>query len=126
MRRFLEFSEREARAAGLEPQQHQLLLAVKGLPPGRKPSIRELSERLLLRHHSTVELIDRLERRGMVRRDPDPGDARAVFISLTAAGEDMLEHLARSHRTELEQTGPELARALRRVLARPVATEARV
>ncbi len=120
LRRFLEFSEKQAREAGLEPQQHQLLLAIKGLPPGRKPTIRELAARLLLRHHSTVELIDRLEHRGIVRRQTDPDDARAVLISLTNSGEQMLAALARVHRTELETVGPELARTLRRIVCKPV------
>src|SRR5262245_38534659 len=65
VRRFLAFSEAAARAAGLRPQQHQLLLAVKGLPAGMKPTIRVLAERLQLRHHSTVELADRMEEQGL-------------------------------------------------------------
>jgi DNA-binding MarR family transcriptional regulator len=96
------------------------LLAIKGLPPGRKPTIRELAARLLLRHHSTVELIDRLEHRGIVRRQTDTDDARAVLISLTNSGEQMLAALARVHRTELETVGPELASTLRRIVRKPV------
>src|SRR5437588_7061226 len=79
IRRFLRFSEEAAYAAGLEPQQHQLLLAIKGLPEGRKATIGELAERLQLRHHSTVELIDRLVKRELVERHRDEEDQRRVF-----------------------------------------------
>ena len=116
LRRFLQFSENEARAAGLEPQQHQLLLAVKGLESGARPTIRVLAARMLLKHHSVVELIDRLERRGAVVRVSDPEDARAVLIRLTASGERILARLAEAHRNELETAGPELGRSLRQVL----------
>ncbi len=116
LRRFLQFSETAAREAGLEPQQHQLLLAIKGLPDGRKASIRELSDRMLLRHHSTVELVDRLEKRGAVSRVADPDDGRSVLVVLTHEGERLLRGLALAHRDELEETGPELLRALRIVL----------
>ncbi len=116
LRRFLHFSESEARTAALEPQQHQLLLAVKGLPDGPKASIRELASRLFLRHHSTVELVSRLEVRGIVERMPDPDDARGVLIRLTSKGEAMLAKLTAAHHRELETAGPDLARALRRVV----------
>lgn len=116
LRRFLQFSENEARAAGLEPQQHQLMLAIKGLEPGAKPTVGELAARMLLKHHSVGELIDRLERHGAVIRVPDPDDARAVLVRLTEAGDQLLARLAEAHRNELESTGPELARSLRRVL----------
>src|SRR5438105_14280317 len=79
LRRFLRFSEQAARAAGLEPQQHQLLLAVKGLPEGRKATISALAERLQLAHHSTVELIDRLAERGFIQRCRDEADHRQVL-----------------------------------------------
>jgi DNA-binding MarR family transcriptional regulator len=116
LRRFLQFSEDQARAAEIEPQQHQLLLAIKGLPDGHKPTIRELSGRLMLKHHSTGELVDRLERRGAVHRSTDPKDARAVLITLTETGEHLLAKLARAHREELESAGPELIRSLRTVI----------
>jgi DNA-binding MarR family transcriptional regulator len=116
LRRFLHFSESAARSSGLEPQQHQLLLAVKGLPRGARATIGELAGRLLLRHHSTVELVGRLEHRGVVERAPDPDDARAVLVRLTPKGERVLSQLTAAHREELESAGPDLARALRRVL----------
>jgi DNA-binding MarR family transcriptional regulator len=116
LRRFVQFSERAAREAGIEPQQHQLLLAIKGLPEGARPTIRELAGRMLLKHHSTVELIDRLERRGAVARTPSQDDAREVLIRLTRTGEGILRRLSLAHRQELETTGPELARALKNVI----------
>src|SRR6266571_9280941 len=86
IRRFMRFSEQMARSAGLEPQQHQLLLAIKGLPEGRRAIIGELAERLQLQHHSVVELVDRLEERGFVQRNRDEGDQRRVLVRLTPAG----------------------------------------
>ncbi|HZT37835.1 MAG TPA: MarR family transcriptional regulator [Bryobacteraceae bacterium] len=113
LRRFLQFSERAAREAGIEPQQHQLLLAIKGLPEDARPTIRELAGRMLLKHHSTVELINRLERRGAVARTQSQDDAREVLIRLTRTGDAILRRLTLAHRQELETTGPELARALK-------------
>ncbi len=112
IRRFLRFSEEAARAAGLEPQQHQLLLALKGLPPDRKPSIGTLAERLQLQHHSAVELVDRSVQRGLVRRMRDTADQRQVFIRLTAKGERTLRDLSVHHREILREAGPLLAEVL--------------
>ena len=116
LRHFLQFSDRAARSAGIEPQQHQLMLAIKGLPEGVRPTIRELAGRLLLKHHSTVELIDRLERRGAVVRTQSSDDAREVLIKLTRAGEALLRRLSIAHREELDTAGPELARTLKAVI----------
>jgi|SRR5579871_936039 len=118
IRRFLHFSEQQAGAAGIEPQQHQLLLALAGLPQGAQPTVGYLADRLLVRHHSAVELVDRLERLGLVRRETNPKDRRGVLVSLTAGGERILEGLSASHHEELERTGPELAAALRRIMRR--------
>jgi DNA-binding MarR family transcriptional regulator len=112
LRRFLRFSERAARAAGLEPQQHQLLLAVKGLPEGRKATISALAERLQLAHHSTVELVDRLAERGFIERCRGEGYQRWVFVILTSQGEAVLRTLSSAHRAELQSTGPALVEAL--------------
>ncbi len=117
LRCFLHFSERAAREAGLEPQQHQLLLALKGLPAGGRATVGLLAERLQLRHHSAVELIDRTERRGLVRRGRDPDDHRQVVVRLTPRSEQLLPRLARAHRLELRATGPALLRALATVAA---------
>jgi DNA-binding MarR family transcriptional regulator len=86
MRSFLRGSDADARKAGLEPQQYQLLLAVRGLAPGEEATIQALANRLLLRHHSVVELIDRLEQNGYVARTRSQGDRRRVFVSLLPKG----------------------------------------
>lgn len=118
IRRFLHFSDHAARAAGLEPQHHQLLLAVKGLPPGRAPTIRELAERLQVQHHSAVELIDRLVERKLVRRRRGVADRRQVFVELTARGEAILRELSLHHLAELRAVGATLGRTPGLVIAR--------
>jgi DNA-binding MarR family transcriptional regulator len=115
IRRFLSFSETAARDAGIEPQQHQALLALKGMPEGFPPTIGRLAERLLLKHHSAVGLVDRLQTLGLVAREPSANDARQVLVQLTAKGERILHKLSIAHRMELEETGPELAAALRAI-----------
>lgn len=116
IRRFLHFSETTAKEHGIEAQQHQLLLALRGLPAGVNPTIRELATRLFIQHHSAVELIDRLEKSGAVARHAGTGDKREVCVRLTPAGRAILRKLALAHRAELERSGPELARALKSVL----------
>ena len=116
IRQFLHFSETAAKTFGIEPQQHQLLLALQGLPAGVKPTIRELASRLFIQHHSAVELVDRLEVTGAIARSPGPEDKREVWIRLTPAGRGILHRLALAHREELERSGPEVARALQSVL----------
>ncbi|HML17657.1 MAG TPA: MarR family transcriptional regulator [Bryobacteraceae bacterium] len=112
IRRFLRYSEDAARASGIEPQQHQLLLAIKGLPIGELPTVGELAGRIQLRHHTTVELINRMTDRGMVLREPGVEDKREVLIRLTEEGERILHALSVEHQTELKKTGPELRDAL--------------
>lgn len=112
VRRFLRYSEEAARAHDIEPQQHQLLLAIKGLPRGKTPTIGELAERLQIRHHSTVELINRLERSGRVLREQGRDDRREVLIRLTPEGERILRALSVEHQIELTRIGPKLMRAL--------------
>lgn len=112
LRRFLHFSEQAARAAGLEPQQHQLLLAIKGLPLEKVASVGELAERLQIQHHSAVELINRTEERGLIERSRDENDQRRVLIRLTAFGDEVLQKLSLLHRMELQSTGPALVKAL--------------
>jgi DNA-binding MarR family transcriptional regulator len=112
MRRFLHFSEQAAREAGLVPQHHQLLLALKGLPAGRKATISKLAERLHMQHHSTVELVDRLVKRGLIVRQRDDVDRRQVIIQLTPQGEQVLQKLSLLHRHELQLSGPAFIRAL--------------
>jgi DNA-binding MarR family transcriptional regulator len=116
IRSFLHFSETTASEHGIEPQQHQLLLAVRGLPAGVNPTIRELAQRLFVRHHSAVELINRLEKSGAVARHHGTADRREVWVKLTPSGRAILRKLALAHRAELERSGPELARALKSLL----------
>jgi len=116
VRRFLRFSEEAARMAGLKPQHHQLLLAVRGLPRGRAATIGELAERMQLRHHSLVELVDRAEARGLVRRTQGEHDRRQVLVEVTAEGERLLRLLSLHHREELREAGPRLIRALNAVM----------
>ena len=116
IRRFLHFSETTARGNRIEAQQHQLLLALRGLPEDVNPTIRELADRLFIQHHSAVELIDRLEKSGAVARHTGMEDKREVWVRLTPRGRAILRKLALAHRAELERSGPELARALKSVL----------
>src|ERR1700693_2347251 len=116
LRRFLALSETSARAAGLEPQQHQLLLAVKGLPPQCPATIATLADRLQIQHQSAVELIDRLEAKGLVHRTRDEQDRRRVLISLTETGEEELAPLVNRSLHQLIDTGNDLLRALRDVI----------
>jgi len=116
IRRFLHFSEQTARRAGLEPRQHQLMLSLKGLPPRVRPSIGELAQRLLIEHHSAVELVNRLAKGGYVQRERDGEDRRAVLVSLTRKGEKILRDLSLDHRAELRVQGPALTTALRRTI----------
>jgi DNA-binding MarR family transcriptional regulator len=115
IRRFLNFSETAARKSGIEPQQHQALLALKGRPAGALPTVGLVAERLLLRHHSAVGLIDRLQNLGLVTRETNPGDARQVLVHLTARGERILHRLSVTHRQELDEAAPNLATALRAI-----------
>jgi len=112
IQRFLHFSEQLVRLMGLEPQQHQLLLAVKGMPAGHEPTIGDVAERLQLRHHSTVELVDRLMERGLVERCRANADRRQVLVRLTLRGEEVLREISVRHLTQLRNDGPELSRAL--------------
>lgn len=116
LRRFLHFSEQAARSVGLEPQQHQLLLTLKGLPEGRTATVSELAERLQIQHHSTVELINRMVEKDFLVRSRDESDQRKVIIHLTPNGEEILRKLSLLHRLELRSSGPELVRALNSVI----------
>ncbi|WP_242527434.1 MarR family winged helix-turn-helix transcriptional regulator [Ktedonosporobacter rubrisoli] len=112
IRRFHHFSEQMARTAGLEPQQHQLLLAIKGLPLGKQATIGELAERLQIQHHSAVELVSRMVDRGFVARQRDEKDQRRVIVHLTTKGEEILLKLSSIALAELRSTGPDLVHAL--------------
>lgn len=101
LRRFQHWSENQAQAAGLTHVQHQLLVAVKGHPGSMPPTVGDLAGYLMLRHHSAVELVDRAEAAGMVRRTPDPDDARVVRVKLTARGDRLVTELTKAHLAEL-------------------------
>ena len=116
LRRFIAFSDEAARDVGLEPRQHQLLLAVRGLPRDREPSVQVLAERMVLKHHTVVEHLDRLERKGLVRRTRDAGDRRRALIALTPRASQLLRKLSRSHVDELRSLAPELVGSLRRLV----------
>jgi DNA-binding MarR family transcriptional regulator len=118
IRRFLHFSEGAALAVGLEPRQHQALLAIKARPGDQRYSVSALAKSLFLRHQSTVGLVDRMEARKLIRRSPDAHDGRQVILSLTRHGEETLRRLSLTHRAELEQSAPDLAKALRAVIRR--------
>jgi DNA-binding MarR family transcriptional regulator len=108
LRRFLRWSAEQAALVGLTPAQHQLLLAVRGHPDPRGPTIGEVAGYLLLRHHSAVELIDRAQAAGLLERRADDDDARAVRLRLTRSGQRRLETLTAAHLEELARLEPEL------------------
>ena len=116
IRAYLNGSEEAARKAGLEPQQYLFLLALRGLPLGRVASIRELANRLQLRHHSVVELVNRLERRSLLRRERSRSDRRQVIVHLTPRGERILTRLAKQRIAELRTAAPVLVRSLTAVI----------
>ncbi len=105
LRRFLHWSQEQARAVGITPAQHQLLLAVRGFRNSRGPSLGDLAEILLLRHHSAVELVDRAEAAGLVRRRTDPDDHRVVRVRMTPLGARRLNRLSSMHLVELDRIG---------------------
>jgi len=116
IRRFLQEGDATARQAGLEPQQYLLLLVIRGLEPGREASIRTLADRLALRHHSTVELIDRMEAHGFVKRTRGREDRRQVLVSLQPRGEKLLEKVVAQRIVELRSHGRSLVESIRRLL----------
>jgi len=116
IRKFLRFSEHAVQAGGLERGQYQLMLAIKGMPEGARPRIRELANRMHIQHHSAVELVNRLESRGYVRRERAQDDRREVLLELTPKGERVLGELALHHHEELRSAAPDLVAALRRLM----------
>jgi DNA-binding MarR family transcriptional regulator len=109
LRRYLQWSGEQAARLGLTAQQHQLLLAVRAHPGARRPSIGELSEYLLIRHHSTVELVNRVESAGLVIRDLDADDQRVVRVRLTEQGQGLVDLLSEAHMSELRRIADLLA-----------------
>jgi DNA-binding MarR family transcriptional regulator len=116
IRRFLQEGDITAKQAGLEPQQYLLLLAMRGLPSGQEATISALAERLSLRHHSTVELIDRMEERGYVKRIRGREDRRRVLVYLLPRGEKLLEKVVEQRIIELRANGRALVAAISALL----------
>src|SRR6266478_1108145 len=119
IRHFLREGDAVAQDAGLEPQQYLLLPTIRGLPAGEEATIRALADRLALKHHSVVELIDRLETHGYVRRTRGREDRRRVLVSLLPRGERILEQVARHRIGELRANGHALVRAIDQLLEKP-------
>ncbi len=115
LRRFIHFSESAALVVGLHPQQHQLLLQVAGAPEGTAVTIAYAAERLGLRHNSTVELVDRSVREGLLARKSDTQDRRRTLLHLTIKGRKILARLSGEHARELDDLGPRLERALKHI-----------
>ena len=115
MRRFLHFSESAALEAGLQPQQHQLLLQVAGAPEATTVTIAYAAERLGLKHNSTVELVDRSEREGLLTRAADPDDKRRAILRVTQRGNRVLGRLSGAHARELNELAPRLLQALEEI-----------
>ncbi|HKT87625.1 MAG TPA: MarR family transcriptional regulator [Candidatus Sulfotelmatobacter sp.] len=115
IRRFLRFSEQAARSAGIEKQQYQFMLQIKGMPTGMRPRIRDLANRLEIQHHSAVELINRLESHGFVKRERGTDDRREVLLALTPKGERVVSELAMHHHEQLQFAGPRLVAALQKL-----------
>ncbi len=112
VRQFLHFSEEVAESVGLTPQQHQALLAIRGFPGRDRVTIGELAERLQIRHHSAVGLVDRLVTQQLVTREAAENDRRQVYVALTARGLSTLEQLSAVHRAELRRIGPQISQLL--------------
>ncbi len=115
LRRFLRFSENAAHAAGVTPQQHQAMLAIKGFPSRDHITIGELAERLQILHHSAVGLANRLVVEHYVQRVPSQKDRRQVYLALTKRGEIVLEKLSAVHREQLQRVGPQISQLLKRL-----------
>jgi DNA-binding MarR family transcriptional regulator len=117
IRRFLRLSEEAAAEAGVEPRQYQFLLALKGLIQQKRVTIRDLAERMQLRHHSVVGLINRLVEGKLIERRRGDHDRRQVYIHLTSRGDELLRRLALYHQGELQASGPALVSALQALMA---------
>ena len=125
LRRFLHASQTAAEEAGLRNQQYQMLQCVGGMPPDLEPTIANVAARMLLKHNSTVELVDRTIEQGLLRRVADSADHRRILLRVTPQGERILASLAEFHTRQLEQSGPELVRALSHVLSASAAGHSR-
>ena len=116
IRHFLHIAEDAARAHGIGPQQRQLMLAIKGLPEGERPAITTLASKLCLKHHSVVELVNRLAERGVIARRRSTEDRPEVVVEMTPLGDEILGKLAGAHLQELNMSCPELCRILQAIV----------
>ncbi len=116
IRKYLRYMEDEAREMGHNPQQYQVLLAIKGLAKGTPPTISAIADRMQLNHNSMVELVDRCEERGLLRRGRSSSDRRQVTLAITPEGELMLRQLAAAGRQQLRAVGPILSDSVRRLI----------
>jgi DNA-binding MarR family transcriptional regulator len=112
LRRFSRNMEEQVRKLGVNPQQYQVVLALRGLPAGQAPTVTRLAERMQLNHNSMVELIDRCEHAGLLRRTRSDADRRQVTLAITGRGEALLRKLGRAAREELRGSGPSLVKAV--------------
>jgi DNA-binding MarR family transcriptional regulator len=115
LRQFLSFSEISSERHGIQAQQYQLLQVVAAAPPGQPASVSYLADRMVLRHNSTVELVDRAERAGLVRRHTDERDLRRSIIKLTPAGEQLLRAMVAEHVQELDRLADRIIHSIRAV-----------
>ena len=117
LRKFLSFSEMASEAVGISAQQYQVLQVVAAaVPTGQESSISYIAERMVVRHNSAVELVDRAEKAGLVRRVADESDHRRSLVEITGRGAELLSQLVTQHLIEVEAEGPELARTLQRLI----------
>jgi len=116
LRIFLSFSESSAERHGIQAQQYQLMQVIASLPSDQQASISFLAERMVLRHNSTVELVDRAEKAGLVARQSDPRDLRRSLVKLTPEGEHIMRIMVTEHVAELKRLGPEIMSALEAVI----------
>jgi len=116
LRRFLAASEVLCRDGGITPQQYQAMMAIKTRPT-ESMAIKDLAQQLLLTHHATVQLVDRLCKAGLVVRAPSPSDRRSVLVSITDRGEEVLDELATRHLREMLRHEPQLTDSLKRLRA---------
>jgi DNA-binding MarR family transcriptional regulator len=113
---FLRRRRNAAQSAGIEPQQYELMLAVKGLPADRKPSIKQIAEQLRLQHHSAVELATRLVNRGLIRRERSKEDRRSVLLSVTKEGQRAMDQVVHYSLDQLRDEAPQLLKTLARLV----------
>jgi DNA-binding MarR family transcriptional regulator len=117
LREFLSFSEAATEVVGISAQQYQLLQVVAAVPVGQERSISYVAERMLLRHNSAVELVDRAQRSGLVQRVTDESDHRRSLLEITERGQQLLSVLVEEHLKEIDAKGPEMSRALQRLIS---------